>query len=71
MKNMVLYNATTGSGTGLFGLTASNVSATRSGSGTNEDRVIVTISGYRFPAIAPAMRATGKPITASMPVENN
>jgi Flp pilus assembly protein TadG len=71
MQNYVLYYSTTGSGPGQFGLTASNVSATRTGAGTDDDRVVVTISGYQFFAIAPAMRGTGKPITVSMPVENN
>lgn len=72
MKNYVLYYSTaTGSGTGIFGLTASNVSATRSGAGTNDDRVVVTVSGYKFPAIYPAMSGNGRPITVSMPVETN
>ena len=71
MKNYVLYYGPTGSGGAIFGLTASNVSATRTGSGTNEDRVVVTVSGYRFPAIYPAMSGNGKPITVSMPVETN
>jgi Flp pilus assembly protein TadG len=71
MKNYVLYFAPTGSGPALFGLTASNVSATRTGSGTNDDRVVVTVSGYVFPAISPAMAGHGKPITVSMPVEAN
>jgi Flp pilus assembly protein TadG len=71
MKNYVLYFSTTGSGPGLFGLTTSNVSATRTGAGTNDDRVVVTVSGYQFFAIAPALKGTGKPITVSMPVENN
>jgi hypothetical protein len=71
MKNYVLYNKSTGTGTGIFGLKASNVTATRTGSGTIEDRVVVTIANYKFPAVAPAMKGTGKPITASMPVEAN
>ena len=70
-QNYVLYYSTTGSGPALFGLTASNVSVTRTGSGTNDDRVVVTVSGYRFPAISPGMSGQGKPITVSMPVENN
>ena len=71
MKNMVLYYSTTGSGVGLFGLTASNVSAARAGSGTSADRVTVTISGYTFWGISPAVSKVGKPVTVSVPVENN
>ena len=71
MQNYVLYNAATGSGPVIFGLTASNVSATRSGAGTNDDRVVVTVSGYTYPAISPGLSGHGKPITASMPVEAN
>jgi Flp pilus assembly protein TadG len=71
MKNYVVYNQTTGSGSGMFGLTTSMVTATRSGSGTNADRITITVSGYRYPAIAPAMAATGKPISVTIPVEGN
>jgi Flp pilus assembly protein TadG len=71
MKNMVVYYATTGSGAGVFGLTTDNVSAVRSGSGTSADRVTITISGYTFWGITPAVSKVGKPITVSIPVENN
>jgi len=71
MKNMAVYYATTGTGTGIFGLTTANVSAVRSGSGTSADRVTVTISGYTFWGIKPAMSKVGKAITVSIPVENN
>src|SRR3989442_290773 len=37
MQNMVLYNSTTGSGAGMFGLTASNVTAGEYSSGSFED----------------------------------
>jgi len=71
MKNYVLYYAPTGSGSAIFGLTTSNVTATRTGSGTADDRVVVTVSGYKFPAIYPAMSGNGRPVTVSMPVEAN
>ena len=71
MKNMVLYNASTGSGTGLFGLTASNVTAVRSGSGTTADRVTVTVTNFHYPMISPGMSGTGKDIVVTIPVENN
>ena len=60
MQNYVLYYSNTGSGPALFGLTASNVSATRTGEGTNDDRVVVTVSGYKFPAISPGNVRPGK-----------
>ena len=71
MKNMVLYYNNTGSGTGLFGMTASNVSAVRSGSGTTNDRVTVSVSGWNYFMIWPGRSGTGRTITVSIPVENN
>jgi len=41
MKSYVLFNQATGSGTGIFGITAGNVTATRLGPGTTADRVVV------------------------------
>jgi Flp pilus assembly protein TadG len=71
MQNYVMYNASTGTGTGLFGLTASNVVALRSGSGTTADRVTVKVTGFHYPMISPGMSGTGKDISVTMPVENN
>ena len=71
MTNMILYNSVTGSGTGMFGLTSSNVTANRSGSGTSADRVTITIANYHYPAISLLMSGNGQPITVSIPVENN
>jgi hypothetical protein len=74
IQNMVLYNRPTapeGARSGIFGLTPSMVSAVRRDATYNEDRVVVTISNYRFyfftPLIAGAMR--GKPIVATFPYE--
>src|SRR5579864_3587933 len=39
MINYVLYHNVTGSGTGQFGLTSSNVTATRTGQGSAADRI--------------------------------
>jgi Flp pilus assembly protein TadG len=69
--NYVLYHQVTGSGTGQFGLTSSNVTVNRSGQGTSADRITITITGFKFPAIWPAATNTGKDITASLPVEAN
>lgn len=73
MQNYVLYGQSTGSGSGIFGLTASNVTATRSSSGTTADRVVVTVTGYPFRFVTPwhAGAHTGKDITVAYPVENN
>ena len=70
MQNMVLYNSTTGSGTGIFGLTSSNVTAVRSGSGTPADRVTITVTNFRYPMISPGMSGIGKDIAVTMTVEN-
>jgi hypothetical protein len=73
IKNIVLYNSTTGSGNGVMGLSPSSVSVTRPGTaGGTDDRIAVTISGYSFVSLTPgyAGRKTGKPITVTIPVEN-
>jgi Flp pilus assembly protein TadG len=71
MQNYVLYNAATGCGSGIFGLTSSNVTATRSGSGTTADRVTVKVTNFHYPMISPGMSGTGKDIIVTIPVENN
>jgi Flp pilus assembly protein TadG len=71
MQNMVLYNSATGSGTGMFGLTTSNITATRSGSGTAADRVTVKVINFKYPMISPGMSGTGKDISVTVPVESN
>jgi Flp pilus assembly protein TadG len=71
MVNYVLYHHYTGTGPGQFGLTSSNVSANRTGQGTAADRITITISGFRYPAISHGISSTGKNITVSIPVEAN
>ena len=72
VQNMVLYNQTTGSGSGILGLQASNVSVGRSAAGTTNDRINVTVSGYKYVLITFGWAGsyTGKPITVTIPVEN-
>jgi Flp pilus assembly protein TadG len=53
MTNYVLYNSSTGSGPGIFGITTSSVTATRTGSATTADRITVTVTGFRYPMISP------------------
>jgi Flp pilus assembly protein TadG len=71
MRNYVLYNQPTGSGAGIFGITSSNVTANRVGSGTTADRVVVTVTGFHYPMISPGFSGTAKPITVTIPVEAN
>jgi hypothetical protein len=72
IQNVAVYGATTGSGTGLFGLETSNVNVSRSGQGTTADRITVTISGYQYTLITMGWAGAynGKTITVSIPVEN-
>ena len=71
MKNYVLFNQATGSGTGIFGLTTAKVTATRMGSGTLADRVVVTVTAFDYPMISPGFSGIAKPISTTMPVEAN
>jgi hypothetical protein len=73
LHSTIVNRASTAARYGIFGLTASNVSATRSGSGTTADRVVVTVSGYPFSFVTPwhAGKHTGQTITVAYPVENN
>ncbi len=72
IQNMALYNATTGSGTGLFGLDPANVNVARNGQGTTSDRITVTISGYQYTLITMGWAGAynGKTIEVTIPVEN-
>jgi len=52
IQNMVLYNSTTGSGSGVLGLTSSNVNVAREGTaGGTDDRIVVTVTGYHYTLI--------------------
>jgi len=73
IQNMVLYNSTTGSGTGILGLTASNVVVNRNGTaGGIDDRIVVKITGYNYRLITLTWAGlhSGKDIIVAMPVEN-
>ena len=67
-----MYNATSGSGTGLFGLESANVNVTRQEPGTTSDRITATISGYQYTLITMGWAGaySRKDITATIPVEN-
>jgi Flp pilus assembly protein TadG len=74
ITNMVLYDSPDAGTrtTGVLGLTAANVSVQRQGEGTNEDRILVTITGFKYPLITPGMAGihNGQDISVSMPYEN-
>jgi Flp pilus assembly protein TadG len=70
ITNMVLYNQTTGSGTGYFNLAAANVAVSNPGSGTDDYRLEVVLSGYHYTRIAPYLVGsyTGPRIGVSVPL---
>ena len=70
IQNMVLYNQTTGSGSGYFGLDSSMVQVTNPGSGTDNYRVVVFITNYPYTVLSPYIGGThiGPNITMSFPV---
>lgn len=73
-RNLVLYGSTTAPGgapTGFWGLTTSQVNVARVNRDSNEDSMVVTISGYQFKFFSLWISGShrGKPIVASSPVE--
>jgi len=73
ISNMVLYYqaATPGSGTPTyFNLASGNVSVTNPGSGTDNYRLNIQISGYSFVSVSPYLggNLTGPPVTVSGPL---
>lgn len=73
IQNMVLYNQSTTPAGGTptyFNLTASNVSVTNPGSGTDQYRLNIQISGYSYNilSIYIAGTYTGPSITVSVPL---
>lgn len=72
ITNMVLYNQTTapGGATGYFRLVAGNVTVTNPGSGTDDYRLNVQLSGYTYVRVSPyiAGNYTGPRISVSVPL---
>ena len=73
IQNMVLYNQPTaplGASSGVFGLTSSMVSVSNPGSGTDDYRLVVSISNYPYQMISPVIGGTytGPNITISIPL---
>ena len=71
IKNMVLYGQPTARASGAFGLTAAMVSVVKTVVGTNDQRIVVTISGYPYRFFSPWIGRVfnGRSIMASLPLE--
>ena len=71
IKNMVLYGKSTAGAAGVFGLTVGMVSVARTDVGTNDQRIVVTISGYPYRFLSPWIGGDfkGRSIMASLPLE--
>jgi|SRR5687767_1213291 len=73
VKNMVVYGQPTPSDgqTGFLGLTAQMVTVQREDATNDNDRVIVTVSGYPIKYFSPLMAkvANNLPISATLPYE--
>jgi Flp pilus assembly protein TadG len=74
IKNMVLFGQATAPGgltTGTLGLTSAMVTVARTDTGTNEDRVVVSITNYPYRMFSPwiGRTFTGRTLSASNTVE--
>jgi len=71
IKNMVRFFQATDPGTpAYFNLTDANVTVANNGSGTDQNRLDLTISGYSFTVLSPVIGGNlpGIPITISVPL---
>jgi len=73
ITNMVLYYQSSSPPTGTasyFNLTTSNVTVTNPGSGTDNYRLNLQISGYSYTVLSPYIAGsfTGPPVTVSVPL---
>src|SRR5436190_13065159 len=76
IKNMVLYNQATvpdGATSGVFGLTSSSVSVSTAGSGTDDYRLVITVTNFQYEMISPIIGGahTGPYIAISTPLGLN
>ena len=75
IKNIVVYNSAVapgGTSIGLFGLTPAMVAVSRYDPGTPNDRIEISVSGYRLRLYSPwiARQFTPGPFRAVMPLES-
>ena len=73
ITNIILYDQATApqqGTTGYFNLTASNVTVSNPDTGTNNNRLVITISGYTYHVVSPYIAGsyTGPPIVVSVPL---
>ncbi len=73
IQNMILYGSTTPGTASIYDITASNITVSRMHAPTNEDRIVITISGFQFPLYTYLVAGLhpGSPISVSMPVEDH
>lgn len=74
IRNIVLYNRATapgGSPPGIFGLSPAMVTVARTGVGTPEERITVSIVSYPYRLYSPWIGGVlaAAPVTATLPVE--
>jgi Flp pilus assembly protein TadG len=73
IQNMVMYNGATApddQSSGYFGLTRDCIQVTNPGSGTNDSRVAILITNYRYTVLSPYIGGsyTGPNIAITYPV---
>ena len=73
VQNMVLYGQTTGSGTGIFGLTPAMVQVTTSNPNTDDYRLTVKVINFPYTVLSPTISGTyyGPDIVADMALGAN
>jgi Flp pilus assembly protein TadG len=74
MKNIILHGSPTETtGSTIYGITASNININRMHEPSNEDRLVITISGFKFDLFTyiVAGQHSGKDIVVSLPVEDH
>ena len=71
IQNVVAYNSSTGSGSGLFSITPSMVQVNHYDAGLPTERVQVSITSYQIHFLSPWLPSTlTRPFTAIMPMES-
>ncbi len=74
MRNLIVYGSPTATGTGLiYGVTTENIDINRMHAPSDEDRIVITISGFDFGLYTYLVAGLhpGKPITVSLPMEDH
>jgi len=73
IRNYVLYGQTTApqNGSTLFSMTTSMVDVQRVGEGTTDDRIVITVSNFKYTLLSPFVSGvkTGASIVEGLPYE--